>query len=286
MEQKILDGKQVATLIEQRVKAEIDILSDKSSVTPSLATILIGENPASKIYVNIKEKACERVGILSRVINLSDNLKEKDLLKEISKFNQDPNCHGILIQLPLPSSINLDNVFSAIDPRKDVDCFHPINFGSILIGKEDLVPCTPKGIMSLLDYYDVPISGQNVGIVNHSTIVGKPLALMFLNRDATVTVAHIKTKDLKKISLDADILVVGVGKPNLITVDMIKDNVTIIDVGINRVEGKIVGDVDFEGVIDKVKAITPVPGGVGPMTVASLLQNTVYTYKKLNNLKI
>ncbi|HUX98850.1 MAG TPA: bifunctional 5,10-methylenetetrahydrofolate dehydrogenase/5,10-methenyltetrahydrofolate cyclohydrolase [Candidatus Deferrimicrobium sp.] len=281
MDQKILDGKKVADFIEIQIKSEIESLIKSNSVIPGLATILVGENPASKIYVNIKQKACAQVGINSKIITLPETISEDDLLSRIEELNVNPSIHGILVQLPLPANIKLIKVFSAIDPQKDVDCFHPENFGKLLIGNEDLVPCTPKGIIYLLEYYKIPISGQDVVIVNHSTLLGKPLSLMFLNRDATVSIAHIKTKNLKNITRIADILVVGAGVPNLIKNDMIKDNVVIIDAGISRIAGKIVGDVDFENVINKVRAITPVPGGVGPMTVACLLQNTLITYKNL-----
>ena len=281
MDQRILDGKLVAELIETQVKEEVESLTEKSRIVPGLATILVGENPASKIYVNIKQKSCERVGINSTTINLPETISERDLLSKIQELNKKRSIHGILVQLPLPPQINLQNIFSAIEPRKDVDCFHPINFGKLLIGNEELVPCTPKGIIYLLEYYQIPMSEQDVVIVNHSTLLGKPLALMFLNRDATVLIAHVKTRDLKHITEQADILVVGAGVPKLITEEMVKDNVVVIDVGINRIEGKIVGDVDFDNVINKAQAITPVPGGVGPMTVASLLQNTVTTYKNL-----
>jgi methylenetetrahydrofolate dehydrogenase (NADP+)/methenyltetrahydrofolate cyclohydrolase len=281
MDQKILDGKKVADFIEMQIKSEIESLIQSNSAIPGLATILVGENPASKIYVNIKQKACAQVGINSKIITRSKTISEADLLSKIEELNVNPSIHGILVQLPLPAHIKLINVFSAIDPKKDVDCFHPENFGKLLIGIEDLVPCTPKGIISLLEYYKIPISGQDIVIVNHSTLLGKPLSLMFLNRDATVSIAHIKTKNLKNITKIADILVVGAGSPNLIKKDMIKENVVIIDAGISRVNGKIVGDVDFENVISKVSAITPVPGGVGPMTVACLLQNTLITYKNL-----
>jgi len=281
MNQKILDGKLVSELVETQVKEELEFLTKKTRIVPGLATILVGENPASKIYVNLKQKSCERVGINSTVITLSEKISEKELISKIQELNKNQSIHGILVQLPLPSYIDLLKVFSAIDQRKDVDCFHPINFGKLLIGKEDLVPCTPKGIIYLLEYYQIPVTGQDVVIVNHSTLLGKPLALMFLNRDATVFIAHIKTKDLKKITTQADILVVGVGVPKLITEEMVKEDAVIIDVGINRIGNKIIGDVDFDNIIDKVRAITPVPGGVGPMTVASLLQNTVITYKNL-----
>lgn len=281
MNQKILDGKKVAEFIENQAKTEIESLIEETSITPGLATILVGENPASKMYVNIKGKACDRVGINSTTVTLSKDQTERDLLDKIEELNQDPAVHGILVQLPLPPHFKLVTVFSAIDPKKDVDCFHPTNFGKLLIGKEDLVPCTPKGIIHLLEHYEIPITGQDIVIVNHSTILGKPLALLFLNRDATVSVAHIKTKNLKAITKTADILVVGTGSPNLIKKDMIKENAVIIDAGISRVEGKIAGDVDFEGVLNKVRAITPVPGGVGPMTVACLLQNTIICYKNL-----
>ncbi len=279
MDQKILSGKKVAEIIEKQVKDEVKSVIQETSITPGLATILVGEDPASKVYVNIKGKACARVGINSTTVILSENASESDLIKRIEELNKNPAIHGILVQLPLPSHIKLINIVAAINPIKDVDCFHPINFGKLLIGKEDLVPCTPKGIIQLLDHYEIPIPGEDIVIVNHSTILGKPLALMLLNRDATVSVAHIKTKNLKNITKTADILVVGAGSPNLIKIDMIKENSVLIDAGISRIEGKIVGDIDFEGVINKVRAITPVPGGVGPMTVACLLQNTIICYK-------
>lgn len=281
MENKILDGKKVAELIEKQVKDDLEVLTKKNAISPGLATILVGENPASKIYVNLKQKTCERVGINSTIISLSEKVTEKELLNKIQEFNKNKAIHGILVQLPLPPHIKLIDVFSAIDPRKDVDCFHPVNFGKLLIGKEGIVPCTPKGIISLLEHYQIPITGQDVVIVNHSTLLGKPLALMFLNRDATVFVTHVKTRDLKRVTLQGDILVVGAGVPKLITEEMVKKDSVIIDVGINRIEGKVVGDVDFDNVRNKVRAITPVPGGVGPITVASLLQNTVITYKNL-----
>ena len=281
MENKILDGKKVAELIEKQIKEELEALMKKGPMVPGLATILVGENPASKIYVNLKQKTCERVGINSTIISLPEKVTEKELLNKVQELNKSKAIHGILVQLPLPPHIKLFNVFSTIDPRKDVDCFHPVNFGKLLIGKEELVPCTPKGIISLLEHYQIPITGQDVVIVNHSTLLGKPLALMFLNRDATVFVSHVKTKDLKRVTQQGDIVVVGAGVPKLITEEMVKENSVIIDVGINRVEGKVVGDVDFDNVCGKVRAITPVPGGVGPMTVASLLQNTIMTYKNL-----
>ncbi len=281
LDEKILSGTKVAGIIESEIQKEVESLSKSAGFAPGLATVLVGENPGSKIYVKIKAKACERVGIKSHILKLPEEITESDLLLKIEILNLNPQIHGILVQLPLPSHINLLNVVSAIRPQKDVDCFHPINFGKLLIGNEELVPCTPKGIIHLLNHYNIPLPGQDVVIVNHSTILGKPLALMLLNRDATVSVAHIKTKDLKQITQNADILVVGAGVPNLIKKDMIKEGSVIIDAGISRVEGKVVGDVDFEGVIDKVRAITPVPGGVGPMTVACLLQNTVSCFKNI-----
>ncbi|MHA1265268.1 MAG: bifunctional methylenetetrahydrofolate dehydrogenase/methenyltetrahydrofolate cyclohydrolase FolD [Candidatus Helarchaeota archaeon] len=278
---KILDGKKVAGIIEDQVKHEINRLIKRIEIPPGLATILVGENPASKIYVKIKAAACERVGIKSLQLTLPETISERELLNRIHSLNNDSTVHGILVQLPLPSNINLLTIFSAINPVKDVDCFHPINFGRVLIGQEELVPCTPKGIIELLMHYEIPIIGQNIVIVNHSTILGKPLALMLLNRDATVLIAHIHTRELKHITKIADILVVGAGVPNLINKNMIKEGCVIIDAGISRVEGKIVGDVNFEDVYEKVSKITPVPGGVGPMTVSSLLQNTIICYKKL-----
>lgn len=285
----IIDGKQTASEIEEEVKREINTLRKKFKTEINLATILVGNNPASEIYVNLKHKACERVGIKSSIIKLPETITEESLTDEIYKLNKNESINGILVQLPLPKHIHQEKIMQAIDEKKDVDCLNPKNIGNLMLGKETLVPCTPKGIIYLLEKYikiinseknmNIKFEGANVTIINHSNIVGKPLALMFLNRNSTVTVCHVYTKNLNENTLKADILVTATGVPNLIKEDMIKQNSIIIDAGIAKVNGKIVGDVDFENVKKKALLITPVPGGVGPMTVAMLLKNTVECFK-------
>ncbi|MHA1230781.1 MAG: bifunctional methylenetetrahydrofolate dehydrogenase/methenyltetrahydrofolate cyclohydrolase FolD [Candidatus Helarchaeota archaeon] len=276
----ILDGKSLAERIRAKIKTEIIELKDTTNKSPGLATILVGDDPASQIYVRIKQKACEDVGINSKVIKLPNNITSDELTKIIHQLNEDESIHGILLQLPLPPHLNANNFMSIIDVNKDVDGFHPFNSGNLLIGSSTFIPCTPKGILSLLDEYKIKIKGRDIVIINHSNILGKPLALLLLNRDATVSVCHEFTNDLIKYTRNADIIVIGIGKPKFLKKEMIKENATIIDVGISRINGKIYGDVDFEDVKDKVNAITPVPGGVGPMTVASLLENTLLAFKR------
>ena len=273
----ILDGRVCAKKIIAQVKSDVA----KLDFIPGLATILVGDDSASKLYVDMKSRACVDAGFNSKKILLPANISEDDLIAEIEALNVDVFVHGILVQLPLPKHIDRDKIFKSIIREKDVDGFHPVNMGNLLFGNEDLVSATPKGVLMLLDYYGIDVSGREVVIVNHSTIVGKPLSLLFLNRDATITVCNHMTKDLAKHTKSAEILVSGTGIPNLISADMVSDGVVVVDVGIAKVKGITVGDVDFDKVFPKCRAITPVPGGVGPMTIAALLRNTLNAAKKM-----
>ncbi len=273
----IIDGKAVAEKIIAVIKAEVTTLK----VKPGLAAILVGENPASKVYVDIKRKTCDEVGIYSELYKLPEQTTEKELLQLIGKLNASQKIHAILVQLPLPPQINEGKILAAVAIEKDVDGFSPENVGKLMAGKEAAVPCTPKGVIRLLEEYKIEIQGKNAVVIGRSNIVGKPVALMLLNRNATVTVCHSKTRDLKHYTRNADILVVAAGKPKLITAAMVKDGAVVIDVGINRLGDKLVGDVDFESVRMKAGYITPVPKGVGPMTVAMLIENTLERYKAI-----
>jgi methylenetetrahydrofolate dehydrogenase (NADP+) / methenyltetrahydrofolate cyclohydrolase len=274
----ILDGKSLAKKIEKNLKKEI--ISFK--LKPCLCVILVGDDDASKIYVNIKKKSCENVGIKSILYYLNENVTEEILVRLIKKINNDPLINGILIQLPLPKKINTRKILDLIDKNKDVDGLNSYNLMKILIGQENIIPCTPKGILRLLEEYNILLEGKNICIIGFSDIVGKPLATLCLNRGATVTVCHKKTINLKDHTLNSDIIMTAAGFPNLITEDMVKRDSIIIDIGINNINKKIVGDVDFEKVKFKCKYITPVPGGVGPMTVVALLENTIKLYKIQN----
>ncbi len=279
----ILDGKVLAQKIREDLKKEIDEYLSRGMRNPNLVVILVGDDPASQVYVENKRKACKEVGINSMVFKLPENTTQVELLELIGKFNGDDDIDGILVQLPLPSHINTQEIIEAINPHKDVDGFHPENVGKLATGKSDgIIPCTPLGIWIMLKHYKIPTFKKDVVIVGASNIVGKPMGLLFLkNEEAPVSICHINTKDLSSYTKRAEILIVAVGKPNLITPDMVKEGAVVVDVGINRLEnGKLVGDTDFEGLKEKVHAITPVPGGVGPMTVASLLLNTVSIYRK------
>jgi methylenetetrahydrofolate dehydrogenase (NADP+)/methenyltetrahydrofolate cyclohydrolase len=281
---KIISGKEIAKSIREELKTKVDELKAKG-VTPGLAVVLVGEDPASQVYVSAKGKACDKLGIYSDTIKLPAETSEEELLKLIDKLNKDPKIHGILVQLPLPKHINEDNVLMRIDPKKDVDGFHPVNVGRMLIGAECFLPCTPHGVQQLLVRSSNDPEGKHVVIVGRSNIVGKPVAGILMQKkpgaNATVTIAHSRTKNLAEITKTADILVAAIGKPEFIKADMVKDGVVVIDVGVNQVgetpEGKRIlkGDVDFEGVSKKASAITPVPGGVGPMTITMLMMNTV-----------
>ena len=276
----ILDGREVSKIYREKLKKEIGEYKSKGYREPALAVILVGDDPASQVYVNNKRKACQQVGIKSLFYHLPEDTSEEKLLNLVRELNEDPEVDGILVQLPLPKHINPQKVIETIAPDKDVDGFHPENMGRLIANLDSgFVPCTPLGIKILLDHYGIDVKGKDTTIVGAGYIVGKPLSVLMLNMNATVTVCHIYTKDLKKHTLNADILVSATGVPHLIKEDMVKEGAVVIDVGISKKEGKIVGDVDFERVKEKASYITPVPGGVGPMTVTALLLNTVKAYK-------
>jgi methylenetetrahydrofolate dehydrogenase (NADP+)/methenyltetrahydrofolate cyclohydrolase len=267
----LLNGKEVATNIKQRLAEETIKLIE----APGLAVILVGSNPASEVYVRNKENTCTELGFYSRVFRLPEDTSEEELISTITKLNINPTIHGILVQLPLPKHLNEERIINTIAPEKDVDCFHPVNVGKLMTGIARTLPCTPAGVMKILEYYNIQVEGKNCVVVGRSNIVGKPMAMLLLQANGTVTICHSKTKNLKEICREADILVAAIGKPKFITEEYIKEGAVIVDVGINRDEnGKLCGDVDFEAVKDKVYAITPVPGGCGPMTIAMLMQNT------------
>lgn len=272
---QIIDGKKISAEVRAELKAEVAKLKEKG-VTPGLAVVLVGENPASQIYVRNKTKACEEVGIRSFQHTLPGTMKEEELLSLIRDLNASKDVHGILVQLPLPSHMDSEAVLDLISPSKDVDGFHPYNMGRLMIGNALLQPCTPYGIMRLLDSTGVDASGKNAVIIGRSNIVGKPMAMMLLKRNATVTICHSKTKDLREKVREADILVAAIGRDRFVKGDWIKEGAVVIDVGMNRSpDGKLTGDVDFDAASLKASYITPVPGGVGPMTIAMLLKNTV-----------
>jgi len=279
----LIKGSEISKQIKEELKQEVALLKEKHNLVPGLATILVGEDEASKVYVGQKEKTCKELGIHSERINLPGNTIEAELLALVEKLNKDSRIHGILVQLPLPKHINETNVLYAIDPKKDVDGFHPVNVGKLMLGEPDFIPCTPHGIQELLIRSGVKTDGAEAVVVGRSNIVGKPIANMLLQKkkgaNATVTICHTGTKDLASHTKRADILIVAAGKPKTITADMVKEGVVVIDVGVNRLETGLVGDVDFETVKEKAKAITPVPGGVGPMTIAMLMHNTVQAAK-------
>ena len=280
---KLIDGKVISASVKERVKGEVAKLNQKG-ITVGLAVIIVGEDPASKVYVSNKKKACEALGIISREYALPENTTEQELLDLIGELNDDPEINGILCQLPLPKHLDEKLIINSIDPEKDVDAFHPVNVGKIMIGDFYFLPCTPAGVMEMLQYEGIEVEGKNCVVIGRSNIVGKPMNMLLLHKNGTVTICHSKTKNLTEICKNADILVAAVGRPNFVTADMIKEGAVVIDVGINRVDGKLCGDVDFENVKDKTSAITPVPGGVGPMTIAMLMQNTLTAAKKQNGL--
>ncbi|MFX1499599.1 MAG: bifunctional 5,10-methylenetetrahydrofolate dehydrogenase/5,10-methenyltetrahydrofolate cyclohydrolase [Promethearchaeota archaeon] len=286
MKDKILDGKNLADKLNAKLKDKIIKAVKKTGIIPKLTTILVGMESASKIYVNIKQKTCQEVGIESKIIELDENISKEELMNEINKVNNDPNTHAILLQLPLPKKLREHtNIFiEEISSLKDADGLHPLNRGKLFDYNEELAACTPKGIIKLLEYYNVELKGKDAVILNRSNLVGKPLIFMLLKRNATVTICHTSTKDINEYIRKADILITAVRQPNFITKDIIKEGVIIIDVSMNRFEGKLRGDVDFENVLEKCQKITPVPGGIGPMTVAMLCENTFTAYKKQVNL--
>lgn len=278
----LIDGKKIAAKIQEEIILKVSQLQGRK---PALAFILVGENPASLSYVRAKKKACAATGISSILIELSASISEGDLVREIEKLNRNPEVDGILVQLPLPFHIRELAITSAIDPEKDVDGFHPMNVGKMLIGDESgFLPCTPNGIKILLEKSQIPVEGKHVVIIGRSNIVGKPLAAILVQKkphcNATVTLAHSHTKNLTELTRSADILVAAIGKPKFIVKEMVKPGAVVIDVGISRVDGKLIGDVDFEKIAPIASRITPVPGGVGPMTIALLLQNTLLSYQR------
>ena len=287
---ELILGKTVSESIYAELRKRIESLK-ANGTTPGLAVVLVGSDPASEVYVRMKGKKCEELGMLSVTIVLPENTTEKELLEKVDELNNDPAIHGLLVQLPLPSHIDEKKVIYAIDPKKDVDCFHPVNVGKMLIGEPDFLPATPAGVQQMLTRSGIDTKGKHVVIVGRSNIVGKPMAAMMMQKgngaDSTVTVVHSRTKDLPSVTRLADILIVAMGKPNFVTVDMVKEGAVVIDVGTNRIDdpnspkgSKLVGDVDFDGVKDKVSAISPVPGGVGPMTICMLMVNAVSAAEK------
>lgn len=276
---KLINGKEIGNTIRQSIQQEVNALKEQG-ITPGLAVILVGDDPASRTYVSNKQKSCEKMGIYSELIKLSEDVTEETLLQQIEQLNANPAIDGILVQLPLPKHIDEQKVIATISPEKDVDGFHPISVGKMLLGQPTFLPCTPFGVMKLLEYTNVDIAGKHAVVVGRSHIVGVPMGQLLLQKDATVTYCHSKTPDLKAITKQADILVVATGRAKMIGADHVKDGAVVIDVGMDRDEnGKLCGDVDFDAVIDKVSAITPVPGGVGPMTITMLLFNTLQSAK-------
>ncbi|MFP4333353.1 MAG: bifunctional methylenetetrahydrofolate dehydrogenase/methenyltetrahydrofolate cyclohydrolase FolD [Campylobacterales bacterium] len=277
---QIIDGKSVAKSYEEDIKKECEELKSSRKIIPGLAVVLVGDDAASRTYVKRKAEACQRVGIYSILHEMPEDISQESIEKTIEMMNENPNIDGILVQLPLPPQIDSSKILAKISPKKDVDGFHPYNTGRVVVGLDTFVPATPLGVMKLFEKYNIPLRGKECVVVGASNIVGKPMANLLVNAEATVTTTHIYTKDLKAHTKRADIVIVGVGKPNLITEDMIKDGAIVIDIGINRLEsGKLVGDVDYEAVSKKCSYVTPVPGGVGPMTIAMLLLNTIKAAK-------
>ncbi len=281
---KIISGKEVSEAVKLRVADEVKELK-ANGIEPCLAVILVGDDPASRVYVNNKKKACEFCGIRSLEYVLPAETKEEELIELVEKLNNDKSVNGILCQLPLPKHLDEKKVLNLIKPEKDVDAFHPENVGHIMIGDFNFLPCTPAGIMEMLRYENIDLDGKNCVVIGRSNIVGKPMAMLMLKENATVTICHSRTKNLKEVVAGADVIVAAVGRPNFVTADMVKDGAVIIDVGINRMDdGKLCGDVDFESCKEKASYITPVPGGVGPMTIATLMQNTI-TATRIQNRK-
>lgn len=281
----LIDGKKTSKDIKNEIKEEVEKYRIAIDKVPGLAVILVGDDPASQVYVNSKEKTCKNLGIHSEKYLLPENTDEKELIALIEKLNSNDRINGILVQLPLPKQIDENLVLNKIDPNKDVDGFHPVNVGKLLIGEKNIpLPCTPAGIIEMLKRYEIEIEGKSAVILGRSNIVGKPMSLLLLRENATVTIAHSRTRDIKEITRKSDIIVSAVGKKDMVTADMVSEGAVIIDVGMNRVDGKLYGDVDFENVKEKSSYITPVPGGVGPMTIAMLMKNTLNLFKIKENL--
>lgn len=285
MTAQLINGKEIAQKVRQEIREEVEQLKAKGFV-PGLAVILVGDNQASQTYVRNKEKACLELGMHSVLIRKPATLSQEELIEMIDKLNQDDSIHGILVQLPLPKHIDEKAIIEAISPEKDVDGFHPINIGRMMTGQEAFLPCTPYGVLVMLQQIQFDLEGKHVVVVGRSNIVGKPAAQLMINENATVTICHSKTKDLAYFTKQADVIIAAVGKRNTITADHIKDGAVIIDVGMNRNdEGKLCGDVDFEGVLNKASYVTPVPGGVGPMTITMLMKNTIQSAQRAFKLK-
>lgn len=275
----------VSAQVKEEVKNQVQKLKENHGITPGLAVVIVGDDPASRVYVNNKKKACELVGFKSEEYALSSSTTQEELLELVKTLNEKSDINGILVQLPLPKHLDDKAVIEAINPLKDVDAFHAVNVGKIMLGEYDFLPCTPAGVMEMLHAYDIPVCGKNCVVIGRSNIVGKPMAMLLLHENATVTICHSRTQNLSEICAGADILVAAVGRPKFVTSDMVKDGAVVIDVGMDRDEnGKLCGDVDFEAVKDKCSYITPVPGGVGPMTIATLMKNTLKAALVQNNL--
>lgn len=278
----VLDGKKTAQIIKDELRDEVQQLITEG-IEPTLAVVLVGEDPASQVYVKNKKKACEYIGIKSLSFTLSAETKEEDLLELVMELNNRKDVHGILVQLPLPKHINEENILLAIDPKKDVDGFHPVNVGNLSIGSNGFVSCTPAGIIEILKRYDIKMEGKKCVVIGRSNIVGKPIALLMLRENATITICHSRTKNLAEECKEADILIAAIGKANFVTKEFVKEGAVIVDVGINRLEdGKLYGDVAYEECFNIASSITPVPGGVGPMTIAMLMKNCVQAAKDSN----
>ncbi len=278
---QLLDGRIVAQTLLSSVEEDVRTLKSQG-ILPKLVVVVVGNVAASEVYVNHKIKACQQVGVESEVRAFEESITQEEMVSEIEALNRDESVHGFIVQLPLPAHLEVPKLMKAIDPKKDADGFHAYNMGKMLLDKsfEDLAPCTPKGIIELLNFYKIDVAGMNAVVIGRSNIVGKPMAAMLLNRDATVSICHSRTKNVSSFTKDADLIVVAVGRPGFLTADMVSEKAIVIDVGIHRVDGKLVGDADFASLEPKVKAITPVPGGVGPLTVACLLRNAVTSAKK------
>ncbi|MBC7474541.1 MAG: bifunctional methylenetetrahydrofolate dehydrogenase/methenyltetrahydrofolate cyclohydrolase FolD [Candidatus Sericytochromatia bacterium] len=283
---EIINGKEISKKILYEIKVEAEQLYEKYEFKAGLAVVLIGNDPASQIYVKNKRATCEKIGFYSEAYDLSEEVKENELIKLLDELNAEPSIHGILVQLPLPKHLDERKILEYINPQKDVDGFHPSTQAKLFLGTAKLEPCTPKGIIELLKRSNIQIEGKHCVILGRSNIVGKPLALMLLKENATVTICHSKTENIAEIARTADILISAIGKANFVTADMVKENAVVIDVGMNRsLDNKLVGDVDYQNVFPKVRAITPVPGGVGPMTIAMLMKNTLEAAKLIKKIK-
>lgn len=278
---RLIDGKKISAEIREEIKAETVAFEKEYGYLPGLAVVIVGENPASQVYVRNKKRACEEVGFYSEVHELPEETTQAELNALVDRLNADPKIHGILVQLPLPKHLDENEVLLRIDPKKDVDAFHPYNVGKIMIGDYDFLPCTPAGVMALLERSNVEIAGKKCVVIGRSNIVGKPMAMLLLHANGTVTVCHSRTRDLAAVCREADILVVAIGRADFVGADMVKEGAVVIDVGMNRrADGKLTGDVDFAAVEPIASAITPVPGGVGPMTITMLLKNTLTAARK------